>query len=213
MTKMIFLIAILFSLLFARCRGTGNSSFGLLSETPATIDNDGTHLGRPDIRQLQVPQDYDAGYYRSWSTWSWITTTDNRKFHVFACISSTSLTTARSWLSVYDYQTNKTTSNCINGPTVFNTKILKNEGPFFTFSSPSPDNYTVMNALSTLPDANFNLTFYTYGPNFYHAGSGRYQPILGGWTQQYTSPNMGIEGWLEIDGQQLTVDKKQSVAW
>jgi hypothetical protein len=59
-------------------------------------------------------------------------------------------------------------------PGQVSTTILEGITPILHVGAYSPDQYSSVFAISTLPDAPFNLTYAPKGPNLYQAASGAY---------------------------------------
>jgi hypothetical protein len=98
-------------------------------------------------------------------------------------------------------------------PGQVSSTVLEGITPILHVGAYSPDQYSSIFTISTLPDAPFNLTYAPKGPNLYQAASGAY--IWGtGYAYTIDAPETWVTGTITVPGGKVVnIAPETSMTW
>ncbi|PVH81200.1 hypothetical protein DL98DRAFT_531376 [Cadophora sp. DSE1049] len=165
--------------------------------------------GTLDLTAAQLVVDNPANSY--WFA-SWLSADNGKDYFVMAAVASFNATNVMSMVSVADL-----TEKTYYGTTIFPVGNITiptgpaNPGPL-QVRALTPDRFSELSVVSTLPGTEYNLTHVPKGPVLYNGSSGNF--IWGtGTTNEFAAPEMYTTGTLTIGDTVVRVIPEQSMTW
>ncbi|KAH8742719.1 hypothetical protein F5883DRAFT_668053 [Diaporthe sp. PMI_573] len=192
-----------------------------------TIENDGTNVGRYDVRKTMAWLDPGTGNLNSYFFLMWLTLRDGRKYHVtvapnFRLDSTTGIFVLNDLQNLEQEAASGTAFAPGEGREgqVFLQSAIQN------FSSPAGgDNYTDMYYNCDFAGVNIDVHFTPTGKNIYVGGSGGvtiaaneesgndYRRLIPGYSWYWGNPTLRVDGKIMIDGTYVEIDTTQSIGF
>nr|XP_036589630.1 uncharacterized protein CTRU02_00384 [Colletotrichum truncatum]KAF6801635.1 hypothetical protein CTRU02_00384 [Colletotrichum truncatum] len=218
-----------FSALLLSVAGIDIPSFAPPQFPPSTIQNDGTNVGRYDVRKHMAWLDPGDENLSSYFFLLWVTLTDGRKYHVTVAPNHFfNMTTG-----IYVLNDLQNLEAPAVGGTAMAPGVGRDDQVFLqsipqNFSSPAGgDNYTTLQYSSDFSGVKIDVTFNPTGKNLYVGGSGGvtigpssfvkdhddYRRLIPGYSWYWGNPTMRVNGTIEIDGRSEAIDYDNSFAF
>ncbi|KAG2024240.1 hypothetical protein GB937_003887 [Aspergillus fischeri] len=186
----------------------------------STIDNDGTHAGRYDVRKTMVWLDEEnPDNLNSYFFLFWLTTVDGRKYHVtlapnFFRGSTTGI------FRVEDLQDLSSTGATVFAPGTGSTEFLDFRSEIQNLTSPrGSDNYTDLTISTNYAGVQLNVHITPTGKNLYVGGGGGitlssdgndFRRVIPGYSWYWGNPTLRLNGTLTVNGEEIAIDCDQS---
>ncbi|KAF4965912.1 hypothetical protein FSARC_6337 [Fusarium sarcochroum] len=198
-------------------------SFAPRDYAPSTLENDGTDVGRYDVRKTMAIVNPDPKWINSYYFLFWLTTVDGRKYHL--CIDpilfGNSTTGGLYSLNDLSNPSNikaKGASNMVPG--YGSTEALNLRSTPHNVTSPKgSDNFSTIALKTNFAGVEINTEVQPTGKNMYYGGMGGivtpgfgddFTTLPPGWSWYWANPHLKVKGTITLDGTPVSIDGDQS---
>ncbi|KAH7033968.1 hypothetical protein B0J12DRAFT_582451 [Macrophomina phaseolina] len=189
---------------------------------PSTIDNDGTHVGRYDVRKTMVWLDSNPKNLNSYFFLFWLTTVDGRKYHVTAAPNFYRGETTGIF-ALNDLTNLNSTGATVFAPGTGSNETLNFRSAIQNLTSPAgSDNYTNLHLTTDYAGVTLDARITPTGKNLYVGGAGGititgsgddYRDVVPGWSWYWGNPTLRLNGTLTVADEALEIDHAQSFGY